>query len=72
MVAFEGRHLTDSSMKEFSEVNIKIVSILLEAKKKKQLQKYVASVTHYFIPDMEDPKKERPTLGGAVNQFLSF
>ena len=35
-------------------------------------QKYVGSITHYFISDMECPKKGRPTIRGAVSQFLSF
>ena len=35
-------------------------------------QKYVGSVTYYFISDMECPKKERPTIRGAVSHFLSF
>ena len=35
-------------------------------------RKYVGSVTHYFVSDMECPKKERPTIREAVSQFLSF
>ena len=33
---------------------------------------YVGSFTHYFISDMECPKKERPTIRRAVSQFLSI
>ena len=35
-------------------------------------RKYVGSVTHYFISDMECPKKERPTIGTAVSHYFSF
>ena len=35
-------------------------------------QKYLGSVTYYFISDMECPKKDRPTIRGAVSHFLSF
>ena len=71
-VAFNGRHLSNSSIREISEKKHEIFSNLTEAMKKKKWRKYVASVTVYFVSDMECPKKERPTIEGAVNQFLSF
>ena len=35
---------------------------MTEAKKKKQWPKYEASVTHYFLSGMEDPKKGKTNL----------
>ena len=63
--------MSNSSIGEVSEVNQILLAFRLK-QRKKQWRKFVASVTHYFISDMEDPEREKLTLGGAVNRFHSF
>ena len=71
-VAFVGRHLSNSRIKEVFEVNVKFVATWLRQWKKKWWRKLLASVTHFLISDMECPKKEKVTMRGAVNQFFHF
>ena len=61
--AYEGRLLSNSTLRELSEkIFFKVCSELSEAKKKKYWQNYIASVTQYFISNQEYPKKDRPPL----------
>ena len=72
LVAFDGRHLSNGSIREVSEANVKFVATWLKHWKRNngENMKRVLLITFYQIWNVQ--KKDKPTMKGAVNQFLSF